>query len=148
MQVSEACIAAMKELEGYRGEAYQDCGGVWTVGYGWTLGVGPATTMTEFAADHFLRLRLAEICAQLAALVHVPLTPGQVDALADFAYNVGLGNFEESTLLKELNAGNYALAAAEFPHWVLIKGKRSAGLLKRREMEQAWFNEPAKSEAA
>lgn len=61
-QASETCIAEIKILEGYREKAYQDAAGVWTVGYGWTIGVGPDTRMTELAADHLLRVRCMQIC--------------------------------------------------------------------------------------
>ncbi|MDU2883127.1 MAG: lysozyme, partial [Enterobacter sp.] len=60
-------------------------------------------------------------------------------ALVDFAYNLGVKALEGSTLLKKLNAGDYAGAAAEFPKWNKAGGKVLPGLVKRREAERTLF---------
>ncbi|HLI61923.1 MAG TPA: lysozyme [Terriglobales bacterium] len=72
-------------------------------------------------------------------LVTVPLTQNQFDALVDFVFNVGAENFARSTLLRELNAGNTAGAAAQFLLWKWAGGVVSPGLLRRRQAEAALF---------
>ncbi len=72
-------------------------------------------------------------------LVTVPLTQNQFDALISFVFNLGIGNFRTSTLLKKLNAGDYTGAAKEFPPWVRADGKQLPGLIKRRDAEKALF---------
>jgi lysozyme len=72
-------------------------------------------------------------------LVNVPLTQGQFDALVDFVYNLGVGNFESSTLLRDLNAGDMDAAANEFDKWDHVSGQVVAGLLRRREAETKEF---------
>jgi lysozyme len=67
------------------------------------------------------------------------MTQGQFDALVDFVYNEGLGNFERSTLLKKLNAGNYAIVPSLLRQWVCGGGRKLTGLVYRREAEAAMF---------
>lgn len=139
MTISEEHIAAVKVFEGFRASAYRDAKGVWTVGYGWTLGVKPSTVMTEKLADTLLRGRMTAIAQHLASAVRVPLTQWQFDALCDFEYNLGRGALDESTLLRLLNQGRFIEAAREFPRWVHAGDKVLPGLVKRRLTEQSWF---------
>jgi peptidoglycan hydrolase-like protein with peptidoglycan-binding domain len=73
------------------------------------------------------------------ARVSVPLTQNQFDALVSFTFNVGAGAFGGSTLLKRLNAGDYAGGADEFGKWTKSGGKVFAGLVRRRTEEAALF---------
>jgi lysozyme len=75
--------------------------------------------------------------------VEVPLTQGEFDALVDFAFNLGCGSLNGSTLLRLLNAGDFHGAAAEFEKWDHAGGKVVAGLLRRRQAERTEFNTPA-----
>jgi lysozyme len=72
----------------------------------------------------------------VSRVVVVPLTRNQRDALVSFAFNVGMGAFEKSTLLKKVNSGDHVAAAAQFSRWTKIQGQRSKGLLRRRNCEQ------------
>lgn len=72
--------------------------------------------------------------------VDVPLTQYEFDGLVDFVLNIGGENFKNSTVLKCLNAGDKAGAAKHLEDWVYSKGKKLAGLLNRRLMEEAMFN--------
>ncbi|MCY1305462.1 Lysozyme RrrD [compost metagenome] len=71
--------------------------------------------------------------------MRVPLSQGQFDALASFVFNLGSGNLQCSTLLRKLNAKDYAGAADEFPRWNKAGGKVLAGLTRRRAAERALF---------
>lgn len=68
-------------------------------------------------------------------LVTVDLTQPTYDALADFTFNVGVGAFKRSILLKKLNAGDYQGACDELPKWNKAGGKVLPGLTKRRAAE-------------
>jgi lysozyme len=68
-----------------------------------------------------------------------PLNSVQEGALVDFVYNVGSGNFASSTLLRNLNAGRYDLAAAQFDVWNKGGGRVLEGLVRRRAAEHALF---------
>ncbi len=67
----------------------------------------------------------------------VPLTQNQFDALTSFTYNTGEGAFSRSTLLKQLNAGNYNAVPGEMGKWVYGGGRRLQGLVNRRAAEAA-----------
>jgi lysozyme len=139
MTYSEAGLALTKSFEGCVLDAYQDQGGVWTIGYGHTNGVHAGMTITQAQADEWLAEDLAWTVAAVNRLVTVPLTQGQFDALVDFAYNVGTGAFAGSTLLRAVNKGNLELAAQQFTLWDHVNGVENAGLLRRREAEEALF---------
>lgn len=72
--------------------------------------------------------------------VSVPLSQNQFDALVDFTYNEGVGNFSGSTLLRKLNQGDYAGAEAEFQKWVYSGGQRNSNLVNRRYADAQLFN--------
>lgn len=71
--------------------------------------------------------------------INQPLSDGQKAALISMSFNVGQRNLCQSTLVKKLNAGDYAGAAAEFDRWVYAGGKKLPGLVKRRAIERAMF---------
>lgn len=138
MKTSELGKAEVADYEGLRLKAYQDTGGVWTIGVGHT---GPEVVkglvITKEKAMQLLAEDLVEAEDAVNRLVKVPLTQGQFDALASFVFNLGEGQFGKSTLLKKLNAGNYDGARNEFKRWVFDAGKVQPGLVKRRVGEAA-----------
>ena len=69
--------------------------------------------------------------------VRVPLHQHEYDAFVSLAYNIGSRAFCSSTLVRKLNAGDYAGACAEIDRWVYAGGKRLSGLVKRRAEERA-----------
>jgi lysozyme len=75
-------------------------------------------------------------------LVDVPLSQNQFDALTSFTFNVGVGAFEGSTLLKDLNENAIAPAADQFLVWDHVNGAPNDGLLRRRTAERALFLTP------
>ncbi|OTA21161.1 lysozyme [Xenorhabdus beddingii] len=142
MEISESGIDKIKSYEALRLKAYPDpATGAepWTIGYGHTKGVKPGQVITAQQAEAFLRQDLVPIYGALYRLVKVPLTQGQFDALCSFIFNLGIGNFTHSTLLKKLNAGDYQGAAGEFLKWDRADGHELPGLRIRRASEQQTF---------
>ena len=123
--------------------AYADhlAGGKPTVGWGHT---GPdvkvGAVWTRAMCEEALMNDIHWASNVVNNLVHISLTQGEFDALVDFTYNVGSGNFASSTMLKLLNQNEIAQAALEFEKWDKAKGVVVAGLLRRRTAEQALFN--------
>ena len=141
MKLGEKGTEILKYFEGCKLTAYQDSVGVWTIGYGHTKGVYNGMTITQEEAEQMLLTELEEYEGYIENMVTVPLTQNQFDALVVWIYNLGPTNFKNSTLLKELNAGNYNAAGQEITRWNKAGGKVLAGLVKRREAEAELFNE-------
>jgi lysozyme len=139
MNISPYGLSLIKEFEGLRLDSYDDGGGVWTIGYGHTKGVKRGQRITEREATDFLLQDLDWVQDAIEATVRVPLTQPQYDALCSLIFNIGAGAFAQSTLLKKLNAGDYAGAGEEFPKWKHDGGKVIPGLVKRREKERVLF---------
>lgn len=139
MKASSACIDLIKQFEGLRLESYLDTCSIPTIGYGHTLGVEMGQTIDQEEAERLLAHDLDECAAALERLVRVPLTQGQTDALLSFAYNLGPGTLQKSTLLRLVNTAKIQLAAAEFPKWVHAGTKVLPGLVRRRAAEQKLF---------
>ena len=119
--------------------AYSDSKGIWTIAYGHTRGVVPGMTCDRSQAEQWLAEDIAWAESEVNKLVHVPLTQGEFDGLVDFVFNCGVGNFEHSTLLKLVNAGDMEHAADEFEKWDHCGGEAVAGLLRRRKTEESEF---------
>jgi lysozyme len=139
VKVNDAGIALLKSFESCRLKSYQDVVGIWTIGWGHTGGVGPDMEISQEEADGWLSAELSEVSMSVQKLIEVELNENQFSALVSFAYNVGTGNLKYSTLLKHLNAGDFAAAADEFLRWDKAGGKRYAGLARRRIAERALF---------
>lgn len=136
-------IDLIKKYEGFRPQAYQDSVGVWTIGYGTTRINGqPVTQGMTITQDQALQLAQQEankLWSQIESIVKVPINDNQMNALVDFAYNLGFNALKTSTLMKKLNAGDFTGAANEFGRWVYAGGKVLPGLVKRREAERQLF---------
>ncbi|HHA1886722.1 lysozyme [Enterobacter sp. OLF] len=144
MQISDKGIALIKQFEGCKLTAYQDSVGVWTIGYGWTQPVDGkpirvGMMIKQETAERLLKTGLVSCENDVSRLVKVGLTQGQFDALVSFTYNLGARSLSTSTLLRKLNAGDYAGAADEFLRWNKAGGKVLNGLTRRREAERALF---------
>lgn len=128
-------------FEGCRLHAYDDGGGVWTIGYGHTKGVYPGMSITQAEAEDLLRADLEKFESYVEEAVLVALTDSQFSALVCFCFNVGPGSegFGGSTLLKRLNAGDYQAAANQFPVWNKVNGSPWLGLTRRRLAERSLF---------
>ncbi|EDK4881353.1 lysozyme [Salmonella enterica] len=147
MRISERGVSLIKEFEGCSLTVYPDPGTggePWTIGYGWTHSVDgkpvkPGMMIDEATAERLLKTGLVGYENDVSKLVKVKLTQGQFDALVSFAYNLGARILSTSTLLRKLNAGDYAGAADEFLRWNKAGGKVLNGLTRRREAERALF---------
>lgn len=149
MKTSAAGIAFIcaHEGNGLRGkpfQAYQDGGGVWTIGYGHTASRGhpkPVAGMkiTETQARDILASDLAWFEAEVSKLLKRSPNQNQFDALVSLTYNIGAGAFAKSTVLRRFNAGDIAGAGAAFMMWVKDGNKTVQGLVTRRSEERALF---------
>jgi len=133
-------------FEGKENEAYQDQGGVWTVGYGSTWyrdenrPVKKGDKITDEKALEWLKLAVKDIQDDTLKLVKVPINQNQKDALTSLAYNIGKGAFSKSTLLKSLNQGSPKIIVADqFLRWNKVNGKINTGLTIRRQKERELF---------
>lgn len=145
-------LAIGKIFEGFGPVAYQDEGGVWTLGYGETHDVEPGDTISEpEAAGNYLK-RLTALEARIdVACSHEP-TANQLAAMALMADNCGMGDpkhkpapidgFLTSSILRKHNAGDFAGAAASFGLWVKDNGKTIPGLQRRRAAEAKLYLTP------
>jgi lysozyme len=137
--INAAGLALVKASEGLELDAYQDAGGVWTIGYGHTGDVIPGQQISAAYAQKLLLQDLANAEACVSEAVEVALTPNQFSALVDFVYNVGCQAFKGSRMLLLINRGDFGGAAAQFDQWVYDNGAELPGLVTRRAAEKALF---------
>ncbi len=118
-------------------------GGVLTIGWGHTNHNGRAfdknARWTQKDCDAAFEEDMQGFSEQVSALLKVPVKQNQFDALVSFAYNCGIGNLKSSTLLRKVNAGDFAGAALEFHRWNRSNGKVLPGLVRRRAAEALLF---------
>ncbi len=144
MRASNDIKKFIKSKEGLRLHAYKCPAGVWTIGYGHTKGVAPGQTITKEKADKYFDEDLYSIAEYPVSDIlyknGVKINQDQFDALCSFVYNVGIGNFKKSTLLKKIliNPNDFSIAG-EFAKWNKSHGKELTGLTIRREFEAYWY---------
>ena len=133
--VSAAALVGIATHEGYRGEAYRDAVGVPTIGFGETAGVKMGDKTTPVRSLVQLLGSTNRHADAIRKCIAVPLYQHEFDAYVSLSYNIGPGAFCQSTLVKKLNAGDYAGACEEIKRWNRAGGKVLPGLTKRREQE-------------
>ena len=138
LKISESMIAVIKKFEGLRLKAYKCPAGVFTIGYGHTENVFADSEISELMADQILRKDLQKF-EQTINDLDLPLLQCEFDALVSFVFNVGIGNFNKSTLKKLLSQKKFFYAAKEFDKWVFAGGKKLPGLQNRRNIERKIF---------
>lgn len=150
MQITDEGLALIKRFEGFRPRAYRCPAGVWTIGYGHTSSAGPPAVSADMAVDETMaETILRRDVEQFAAAVRTSLTrrldDRQFSALVSFAYNVGIGNFRSSSVLRAVNAGDFDAVPRRLQLWNKAGGKVLAGLVRRRGAEAELFaaREPA-----
>lgn len=124
--------------------SYLDANNIPTIGYGHTgpnVKLGDKCSLEQATA--YLTDDICSCAVRISALIQPStlssLSQAQFDALVSFAYNVGMGRFQRSTLLKRLNAGDKKGAAQEFLKWNEAAGRALDGLTRRRKAEFAMF---------
>ncbi|SCC29869.1 lysozyme [Kosakonia oryziphila] len=139
-----AGLTLIKSFEGLSLEKYRDAVGKWTIGYGHLIlpQENFPQALSNKEAEDLLRADLGMTERGVHRLVTVDLNQNQFDALVAFAFNVGLGNLQDSTLLRLLNQGQYQAAADQLPRWNKAGGKILPGLTRRRDAERALFMAP------
>lgn len=139
MKPSKNCYDLIKHFESLSLEAYLCPAGVWTIGWGHTKGVKKGMEITEAQAERFLIEDVQEAVNGVNKYVEGAISQYQFDALVSFTFNLGVGNLRSSTLLKLVNARRFDAAVGEFKKWVMSKGKKLDGLVRRRTVESILF---------
>jgi lysozyme len=149
---SDACIHLIQKFEGCEKRqpddtftAYPDPGSggdPWTIGWGSTgADIKRGVEWSQQQCNDRLAGDLAAFAAKVANVIGTAATSQhQFDAMVSFAYNLGIGNLQSSTLLKKHKAGDHAGAALEFAKWNKAAGKVMAGLTRRRAAEAALYS--------
>jgi lysozyme len=143
MQIGTRGISLIQGYENCRLTAYLPTShDVWTIGWGTT---GPEVheglTITQETADMWFARDLAKFSTGVAGMLRHPPSQLQFDAMVSLAYNIGLGNFDGSTVRRRHNEGKYAEAEAAFALWNKQKGKVLRGLVRRRADEAKLYHE-------
>ena len=131
MKASRQAIDLIKRFEGFSSKAYLCPAGKWTIGYGTVVKEGHPN-VSEKQAEDMLMDRICDIEEDLSFMLI--LSQNQFDALVSFIYNVGMGAFKKSTMLKKIRAGEPA--DMEFERWVYANGRVLEGLKARRKAEK------------
>lgn len=147
MKFSSNGIELIKQFEGLSLKPYLDAVNIPTIGFGNTYYEdGTKVTLKDKPITEERATELLEFIANktfsenINKVVKVPLNQNQFDALVSFAYNIGNGNFNSSTLLRWLNQGNYKEASMQLLRWNKSKGIVLNGLTKRRKAEKELFD--------
>ena len=139
MQTSEQGIALIKQCEGFSAKPYLCPAGKNTIGYGHVIRPGEYfNIISEPDAEKLLMNDVKEPEQAINRLVTAEINQNQFDALVSFIYNVGAAAFENSTMLRLINAEN-PIASAQFDRWVYANGMPLNGLIARRAAEKALF---------
>ena len=139
MRCNQKGIDIIKMYEGLKLQPYLCPAGLLTVGYGSTLAGKLNRQITREEAEQFLKLDVEEAEKGMSPLIKIECSENEWSALVSFVFNVGVGNFKNSTLLKVLNQRDKKEAANQFARWVFAAGKILPGLQKRRDAEKELF---------
>jgi lysozyme len=150
--INAAGLALIRQFEGCRLTAYYDGNGKLTIGWGHKVlpsdNIKPGETITQARADALLQADLAQNAAWLEDdLDGIEVNDNQFSALLSLEFNIGVGRFEDSTLLDDLDDGDFDSAAEQFAVWRMIGGQISDGLVRRRKAERALFLTPIEEPA-
>lgn len=147
-RITRRGVRFIAEFEGFRARPYWDSyGGVWTVGYGSTFKPN-GDPVTEHSPIYLPRWRARRWLRNTAMRAvgdwinentRVGLNKNEFDALCSLGYNIGQGALADSTVWRELQAGNRRLAADAFLMWVYAGGVVLLGLKRRRIAERDMF---------
>ena len=139
LKTSQEGISLIKSFEGCELTAYRCSADVPTIGYGHTAGVSDGDTCTQEEAETMLADDLVEFEDYVKNYVESELQQNEFDALVAWTYNLGPANLKESTMLKELNSGNFEEVPRQMKRWNRAGGEVLDGLISRREAESLLF---------
>ena len=136
-------LVLIKRFEGFAPEVYVCHGGWPTIGYGHVVRDHErerfADGIDEAAAEALLRRDVETAERAVLRLIRVPLDDGRFDALASFAFNLGAGALQRSTLRRKVNREEHGAVPGELRRWVWAGGRKLKGLIRRREAEGALY---------
>ena len=136
-------LALIKRFEGFAPEIYVCPGGWPTIGYGHVVREGErerfADSIDEAAADELLQRDVETAERAVLRFIRVPLEDGRFDALSSFAFNLGAGALQRSTLRSKVNREEHDAVPAEFGRWVWAGGRKLKGLMRRRAAEAGLY---------
>jgi len=145
-RVTRALVELVKRFEGLRRQAAQLPDGGWTIGYGHTRSAREGAAVSPEDAEALLYYDLSEVAQKVEAWTFTPLNQNQFEALTALAFNIGLENFQRSTVLKRVNEGQHLRAASAFELWRKsdIGGEALVvdALVRRRAAEKAHYLTP------
>jgi lysozyme len=147
MNISDKGLSLIKKYEGFRDVAYPDPAtgnNPWTIGYGTTIYTNGMRVKSGDKHDEpFLSLCLEQdvnkFGREIEKLLRAPVSQHEFDAMVSLAYNIGMDNFENSTLLRRFNSGLKTAASLQFARWNKANGKVMNGLTARRAAEKELF---------
>lgn len=143
-RIGQAGLALIKQFEGCRLIAYQCSAGVWTIGYGHTVGVYKGMKITQKKAEAYLLQDVAKFEKYINNPSYVPFTAqlnqNQFDALVSFAFNLGQGNVKKLCTGRTINQIPSAMQ-----QYCKAAGKTLPGLQRRRKAEAALYNKKVES---
>ena len=145
MKISNKGLELIKEFEGFSANAYLCPAKIPTIGYGNTfwedgrkvrigeqISKSKALELLEFVANK-------DFADKIFPFIEVSISQNQFDAMVSLAYNIGVGAFSNSTLLKRINVKDFLGAGNEFLKWDKSNGKPLLGLTRRRQREKELF---------
>jgi len=147
MELNQAGRDLIKHFEGCKLKAYQCSAGHWTVGWGLTFypdgtKVKEGDVITQQQAEDYFNAIVDDFAKKVDALIKSNVTDNNFSALVSFAYNVGMGNFQKSTLLRKVNANpKDKTILAEFKKWTRANGEVLKGLVRRRDAEAKLYEQ-------
>ncbi len=145
MKISSRGLELIKDFEGFSSTSYLDVINIPTIGWGNTFYEDGRKVKLGEQISKTDALKLLEVIAntdfadKIFPSIKVKVSQSQFDAMVSLAYNIGTGAFLKSTLLKKVNAGDFAGAGKEFLRWNKANGKEVLGLTRRREREKQLF---------
>ena len=147
MEVNKAGRDLIKKFEGCKLKAYKCPAGLWTISWGLTFypdgtKVKEGDVITQQQAEDYFNAIVDDFAKKVDALIKSNVTDNNFSALVSFAYNVGMGNFQRSTLLRKVNANHKDPSIrAEFMKWTRANGEVLKGLVRRREAEAKLYEQ-------
>jgi lysozyme len=147
MEVNKAGRDLIKKFEGCKLKAYKCPAGLWTISWGLTFypdgaKVKEGDVITQQQAEDYFNAIVDDFAKKVDALIKSNVTDNNFSALVSFAYNVGMGNFRRSTLLRKVNANpKDPSIRAEFQKWTRANNVVLKGLVRRREAEAKLYEQ-------